>query len=225
MKKLFIFTLLSFVCVLLAACDMTGLGDAATTTAPTTTADPAAVTTASAVTTTEPVLTTAPVTTLAPEEVLEEIKEPERFENVTIEMTGTVEGDAFDYDLLFNNSDCLMIDNLSDYSALYEGEEGEMVRSIFVDTALALLAHGESFTLTENGYLCEAAITYECDVLGAGHATITATNNLVTLDAGGNLASLSCDMVQSCEGEVLQVTVTFTFINYGTTVITPPAES
>lgn len=211
MKKLLLVMTLALFCLLLVACDAGDIttpaatGDGATTTAPDTT-------------------TTATVTTLAPEKVLEEIKEPERFENVTLSMVGAVDGDDFDYDLLFDATGCLMIekDDDDDYVEFFAGEEGASVRAMFVDTALALLAHGDEFTLTESGYRCDTAITYDCEVLGVGPATITATNNLVTLDANGALHTLSCNMQQVCDMGTVNVTVTFTFTSYGSTVITPP---
>ncbi len=204
MKKLLIFASVVVLCLVMAACGP--IGDPDDTTAATTTT------------------TTTVTTTAAPEEVLEEISEPEKFDNVTMKMVGTVDGDDFDYDIYFANGNCLMIDNDGGDPQLYEGDDATMVRSVFVDTALALLAEGDRFALTNEGYRCNDAITYECDVLGAGRATIVATNNLVTLNEGESLHSLSCNMLQSCEGDTVDVVVTFTFTAYGTTVINAPAE-
>ena len=189
-----------------------------------TTADPAITTTNPAVTTDPAVTTTAAITTATPEEVLDEISSPEKFDNVTIKMAGTVDGDSFDYDICFADGNCLMTDKGSDDTDFFEGEESDMVRAMFIDVALALLDEGDKFTLTSDGYRCDDAITFTTDILGMrGTATIVSSNNLVTLDNAGKLFSLSCNMVQSCDGEVLDVTVTFTFTNYGTTTITPPA--
>ena len=52
-----------------------------------------------------------------------------------------------------------------------------------------------------------------------GTATIASSSNLVTLDTEGRLSTLSCNMVQTCNGYTVNVTVTFTFTGYGTTVI------
>ena len=208
MKKLLILAFALVLCLALAACD--GGNDPATTTDPsvTTTADPA---TTTAVTT----------TTATPEEVLDEIRAPENFDNVTIRMAGTVDGDAFDYDICFADGNCLMTDKDSDDTELFEGEESDMVRAMFIDVALALLDEGDKFTLTSEGYRCDDAITFTTEILGMDEpATIVSSNNLVTLDSAGKLFSLSCNMVQSCEGNTLNVTVTFTFTNYGTTTIT-----
>ena len=211
MKKLLILAFALVLCLALAACD--GGNDPATTTDPsvTTTADPATTT----------VVTT---TTATPEEVLDEISSPEKFDNVTIKMEGTVDGDSFDYDICFADGNCLMTEYGSDYTELFEGEESDVVRAMFIDVALALLDEGDKFTLTSDGYRCDDAITFTTEILGMDEpATIVSSNNLVTLDSAGKLFSLSCNMVQSCEGDTLNVTVTFTFTNYGTTTITPPA--
>lgn len=214
MKKLLLLLTLAAFCLLLSACDV---GDLPGATTPATTP---------ATTTAGDATTTAPVTTAAPEDVFEELKEPEHFDNVTLKMAGIVNGDAFDYDILFNESGCLMTEHDGDgaesYVEFFPGEEGDMVRSIFVDTALALLAHGDRFTATDAGYACETAITYECDVLGVGHATITASEILVTQDEQGKLNTLTCKMLQVCEDDPVNVSATFTFSHYGTTAFTPP---
>ena len=197
MKKLLILAFVFVLCLALAACDPEG--------------DPSATT---AVTT----------TTAAPEEVLEEISEPENFDNVTIKMVGTVDDDAFDYDILFADGNCLMIEGGSDYTEFFEGEESTMVRAMFLDVALALLAEGEHFTLTNEGYRCDDAVTFTTEILGMDEpATITCTNSLVTLDNAGKLLCLSCNMLQSCEDNSLNVVVSFTFTDYGTTVVEAPA--
>jgi hypothetical protein len=53
-------------------------------------------------------------------------------------------------------------------------------------------------------------------------ATITVKNAIVTLDADTMLASISCQMTQDfTDGEAKQfvMDITFTYSNYGTTVI------
>ncbi len=212
-RYLFIILALAAMMLLLAACDLPGSGGDTTTTA-------AATTTAPATTTAAAATTTAAVTTAAPEEVLDEVREPENFQNVTMEMVGTVDGDSFDYTFLFANGSCLMTDELGEGDPeFYEGEEATSIRAMFVDIALALLAEGDHFTLTNEGYRCNDTITYECDVLGIGRATIASSDNLVTLDADGKLLTLSCHMLQTCEEGTVDVTVTFTFTDYGTTAI------
>ena len=205
-RYLFIILALAAMMLLLAACELPGLGGDTTTTA--------------AATTTAPATTTAAVTTATPEEVLDEVREPENFQNVTMEMVGTVDGDAFDYTFFFANGSCLMTDELGEGNPeFYEGEEATSIRAMFVDIALALLAEGDHFTLTSEGYRCNDTITYQCEVLGMGTATIASSDNLVTLDADGKLLTLSCHMLQTCEEGTVDVTVTFTFTNYGTTAI------
>ncbi len=204
MKKFLIVFLLFAFCLAITACDQK--------TTPTT---PDTTTTLPDTTTTLPDTTTA-----SPEEIIEEIKNPENFENVTIVMAGTVNGDAFDYTMKFADENCHMGEN-GVLDEFYEGEEADMVRSIFIDTALALLNHADQFVSTENGFRCDGEITYEIDVLGMkGRATIVATNNIVTLHTNGDMHTLSCHMVQTCEGETVIVDVTFTYTDYGTTVIT-----
>ena len=216
MKKLLILAFALVLCLALAACD--GGNDPATTTA-----DPSVTTTADPATTTAVTTTVVTTTTAAPEEVLDEIRAPENFDNVTIRMAGTVDGDAFDYDICFADGNCLMTDKGSDDTEFFEGEESDMVRAMFIDVALALLAEGDKFTLASDGYRCDDAITYQSEILGQGTATIVSTNNVVTLDTNGNLYSLSCNMLQTCNNYTVDVTVTFTFTDYDTTTITPPA--
>ena len=215
MKKLLIIFFLFVFCLGVTACDMAEptVTDTTNSSSDATTAAPDETTAAPDETTATPEETTA-----TPEEIIEEIKDPENFKNVTIVMAGNMEDDEFDYTMKFADGNCLMgEDGVLD--EFYEGEEADMVRSIFVDTALALLDHADQFVSTENGFRFDGEITFEVDIIGVGPATIVSTNNVITLYENGDMNSLSCHMVQTCvEGSVI-VDVTFTYSDYGTTVI------
>ena len=142
-------------------------------------------------------------------------------ENVTITMTGTNPQD-FDYTFLFDGKKALMTDNTSEDTEYYEDEWADAVRTAFVAPVLAILEHSNYFYADEKGYICDREITYECEILGAGLATITAYD-IVVVAEGDTLLSITCNMHQVCEEDELDVTVTFTFSNYGTTVVTAPS--
>ena len=235
MKKLLIIALVFVLSFAMVACSPEGLLDAmtdATTTGELTTAGEVVTnelttddstaddSTADELTTTEETTEAADETVLS-EEKREEIRASYKFDNVTMKMTGSFRsGSDFDCTIYFVDDLCVMFEGDSSNPERFEGEDADMVRSIFVETALAVLAHGDNFILTDEGYLCKDAVTYECDIIDVGRATIVATNNLVKLNDNGDLLSLTCAMYQTCDGEVVDITsVTFAFTNYGTTVI------
>ena len=224
MKKLLIIFFLFVFCLGVTACDMAEptVTDTTTASSDATTAAPDETTAAPGETTAAPEETTATPeeTTATPEEIIEEIKDPENFKNVTIVMAGSMEDSVFENSMKFADGNCCIAEN-GVYDQFYEGEEADMVRSIFVDTALALLDHADLFVSTENGFRYDGEITYEVDIIGVGHATIVSSNNVVTLYEDGTMNTLSCHMVQTCEDMEVIVDVTFTYSDYGTTVITP----
>ena len=169
--------------------------------------------------TTVPETTEAALETILTDEKIEELVASDNFKNVTMKMVGAIDGDQeFDCTFYFENGRCLLMEY--GRPQLFEGEEADMVRSIFVNTAIAVLSHGDNFVLTENGYFCGDDVTYGCYVTDVGNATIVSKNNLVNLDADGKLLSLSCSMLQTySDGKVNVTNVTFTFDDYGTTVI------
>ena len=142
-------------------------------------------------------------------------------ENVTIKMVGT-NPQKFDYTFLFDGKKALMTDNRSEDTEYYEDEMADAVRTTFVAPVLAILEHSNYFCADEKGYICDREITYDCEILGKGHATITATD-IVVVAEGDTLLSITCNMHQVCEEGELDVTVTFTFSDYGTTVVEAPA--
>ena len=131
-------------------------------------------------------------------------------------------GSPFNYIFRLDGQSALMTDRSSEDSDYYEGEEADAVRTTFVAPVLAILNHSNYFYADEQGFRCDNKITYGCEILGAGPATITASNILVTLE-NGTLYSITCDMHQVCKEGVLDVSVTFTFTDYGTTVVEAPA--
>ena len=245
MKKLLIICSLVALCLGMAACDMdaeptapdtTDAADEVTTVSEETTSEETASDetasdetasdeTASDETASDETAATTDETTVAteetvpsPEEILGEVKNPDNFKNVTIVMAGTVDGDAFNYTMKFADGNCNMGEN-GVLDELYEGEDADMVRSIFIDTALALLNHADQFAATENGFRYDGEISYEVEIMGYGRAAIVATNNVVTMNANGDMDTLSCHMVQTGGEDTVIVDVTFTYSDYGTTVI------
>ena len=157
-------------------------------------------------------------------EVMESMSKLNRgdlLENVTIKMVGTNPQD-FDYTFLFDGKKALMTDNTSDDTEYYEDEMADAVRTTFVAPVLTILQHTEYFYAGEKEYLCDYAITYDCEILGQGLATITATD-IVVVAEGDTLLSITCNMHQVLGKDEFDVTVTFTFSDYGTTVVEAPA--
>ena len=117
-----------------------------------------------------------------------------------------------------------MTDNYSGDTEFFEGEEADAVRLTSIAPVLAILDHTEYFYADEKGYLCDYPIRYECEILGhEGPVSITATDIVVQAE-GDTLLSIYCNMHQVGIEDELDVTVLFTFSDYGTTVVEKPIE-
>ena len=98
------------------------------------------------------------------------------------------------------------------------------VRSVFVDLALDLIGNFEAFTYDKetNTFIANRTLTGTATVSGYT-AAITCESVRVTLDENNALAKITCKMTQDIEaGEqsaVFVLDVTFTYSNYGTTVV------
>ena len=98
------------------------------------------------------------------------------------------------------------------------------VRSVFVDLALDLIGNFEAFTYNKetNTFIANRTLTGTATVSGYT-AAITCESVRVTLDEDNALAKITCKMTQDIEaGEestVFVLDVTFTYSNYGTTVV------
>ena len=111
-----------------------------------------------------------------------------------------------------------------------DAEMLEAVKDIYISTTLAVVEDFDSFTYdAENDvFVSTADIVYSVTVMGTS-ATITASNAKVKLDADKNIAEIACDMKQEYMDEGVKdeliMKVTFTFTDYGTTVVNVPAEN
>ncbi len=102
-----------------------------------------------------------------------------------------------------------------------------MLKSVYINTALAIVGNFDDFTYdaTQNVFVGKGDITYTVDASAMGYenVSITVKNVVVTLDANEHIATIACDMTQSFieddKPEQLVMNVTFTYSNYGTTVI------
>ena len=144
------------------------------------------------------------------------------FDNVTFTFAG-----AFD-----DGEEFLGVAAIAGDKALVDGdplgaEFIPMLKSVYVNTALAIVGNFDDFTYdaTQNVFVGKGDITYTVDASAMGYenVSITVKNVVVTLDANEYIATIACDMTQSFiedgNPEQLVMNVTFTYSNYGTTVI------
>ncbi len=161
-----------------------------------------------------------------PEEKWEEATAITNFNNVTFGMI------AFDKDGVKTEEGVYML--AGDVSAYVdEGEDLEIMdkestdalRTVFISTTLMVLDNFANFTYdAASGYYVAAQpITYRVDVFEYVNTEIIASNVKVKFDANFNITEITCDMVQNYvengTPKQLFVNVTFTFWDYGTTVI------
>ena len=152
------------------------------------------------------------------EDVWNSTLEIENFENVTLALYGTFIG-GYGYEF----EEFLMLDGDVGFAIGEKTTDPAVVASIkniYVNTVLGVLENFDNFTYdAENGvYKANSTIVYAVTVQGMD-ATITANDVVVTIDADNKLAKMSCGMKQEFDGGELNLTVTFEFSDYGTTVI------
>ncbi len=150
------------------------------------------------------------------EETWDSILETENFDNVTFRLYGQFsDGELFDEEIKLDGDSCVIEDSVETDAELVAS-----VKSIYINTVLGVLENFGSFTYDSdnNVYRGNADIVYNVNVTGTD-VVITAKNVVVTIDANQKLATMSCDMTQAFEGEELNLTVTFEFSDYGTTVV------
>ena len=117
---------------------------------------------------------------------------------------------------------------LAGEKCLLDGEpardsEKQDIRELFINTSIAIVSNFDNFEYNEESdkYTSKEAIVYNLNMVTVS-AKITAENIVVELDANMNIYKISCKMTQEFEMDGLQayvLNVTFTFTNYGTTVI------
>lgn len=156
------------------------------------------------------------------------------FNNVTFQLNATfIEPARYGSSVNFIKLD-------GDKVAMKEGADGEYettndaeivasVKSVYVNTVLAIAEDFEDFTYDEENdcYKANADIVYTVDVEGV-NVTITAKNAVVTLDANSKIAKVACNMTQTytVEGTTTSMVLDteFIFSDYGTTVVDVVAE-
>ena len=127
--------------------------------------------------------------------------QPNNFKNVTVRLYGEFSEEG-EFDEL------VKLDN-----ATGEGNQ-------YVTTILGALEDFSDFVYNSqsNVYESDTEIFYTVTVEGIT-AQITAENVVVKIDANNKITEISCDMTQSFDGDAFELTVTFEFSDYGTTVI------
>ncbi len=106
-----------------------------------------------------------------------------------------------------------------------EGET-EALRNVYIRTTLAVLENFKAFAydVVTDTFVSTEAVMYSVNVMGID-AKITANDIRVWFGADNNITGISCNMKQDfVEGgtaKTLEMQATFTFTNYGTTVIDP----
>lgn len=106
------------------------------------------------------------------------------------------------------------------------GEETEALRNVYIGTTLAVLENFKAFAydVVTDTFVSTEAVMYSVDVMGID-AKITANDIRVWFGADNNITGISChmkqDFVEGGTAKTLEMQATFTFTNYGTTVIDP----
>ncbi len=133
------------------------------------------------------------------------------------------------------------IDGNRGYAREYDGDEHNTyflesdvvasIKSLYIETALAMLNNFEDFTYSQESkaFLSNKTISYNVAIAGIT-ATLTVQNVKVEVLPDGYLGKISCDMKQQATKEEmanfeedeafeLDVKVVFAFSEYGTTVL------
>ena len=156
------------------------------------------------------------------EQVWNEAIEIDNFDNVTFTFEGEfIEGDSqqpFSMVCLIDG------DNAIADGEVFDAEQVASLKSVYINTTLAIIENFSDFTYdAEKGtYNGKKDIVYEVDVMGIP-ATITASDVVVTLDSENAIATVACIMTQDFfaygEEQTFVLDITFSFSNYGTTVL------
>lgn len=142
-----------------------------------------------------------------------ELSAEANFENVTVCIWGAyVAGDESVKGLGDGMDICvLQIDGnrgygdimVDDRKSFLEESELIMVKSLYMETALAMLDNFSDFTYDKEckAFLCNKPIVYEVNVATSGKTvTMTTTNVRVEVLPDGYLGKISCDMKQKLNG-------------------------
>ncbi len=128
--------------------------------------------------------------------------QPDNFKNVTVRVYGEFsEGEEFDKLFKFDN-------------------ESAWGNNQYVATILGALEDFSNYVYNSQSKVYESDTdVFFTETVDGITAQITAENVVVKIDENNKITEISCDMVQSFDGDSLSLTVTFAFSDYGTTVI------
>ena len=151
--------------------------------------------------------------------------EEDKFDNVTFSIIITRSGETEPYPII-----CKLDGEKAAYS---EGSWGETevdaetrdaMKSIYMNTILAMLESFDTFTYDEaaKAYVSANDIVYTVNVMGID-ATITTSGTKVKFDTAKNIAEITCHMKQEYVEDgtpgVMEFDAVFSFYDYGTTVV------
>jgi len=153
----------------------------------------------------------------------EQAIKPENFNNFTVKLdVAFTDGNTVhdpDNNVYAINGNAVSMDGGKTFDE--KAELTEQVKTLMIDPVRNLIANAENVYMNAEGVysIPSSACALNYSVY---QGTISATDIVLTLDADGHLATFSCKMVQDVniegEGNVkLEMDVTFTFSNYGTT--------
>ncbi len=169
----------------------------------------------------------------------EDLSAEANFENVTVAIWGAyvsgnenvaILGNGVDIGVLKVVGENVYVDYiyLNDEDEFLDSDAATLAKSLYIETALAMLENFEDFTYDKESktFLSNKPISYDIDAGHGATATLTTTNVKVEVLPDGYLGKISCDMKQYMSSEYLlgedfnvDVKVVFSFSDYGTTVL------
>ena len=148
----------------------------------------------------------------------------QKFENVTFSYNATFESGYAEKGPHSGTYKLTKDGMLFDGEVITDEESITAARTVFLDTAVAIVKNSNQFIYNEanNNYTSKESITYNITVL-VYEATITVDDVLVVFDAENNIAKIACKMTQQFTENNMPMTyvldVEFTFADYGTTTL------
>ena len=154
----------------------------------------------------------------------------EKFNNVTFAYSVVFEGTTkSETGKFYLDGDKGMYQEGASILEAMDAEELAALRNIYVNTTLAVVNNFSSFTYdaVKGVFVSKEPIVYRVNVIEYD-ATITASNVEVKLDSNKNISEITCDMkheyTENGRDYELTMKATFTFTDYGTTVVNVPAN-
>lgn len=148
----------------------------------------------------------------------------QKFDNVTFSYNATFESGYAEKGPHSGTYKLTKDGMLFDGEVITDEESITAARTVFLDTAVAIVKNSNHFIYNEanNNYTSKERITYNIAVL-VYEATITVDDVLVIFDADNNIAKIACKMTQQFTENNKPMTyvldVEFAFADYGTTTL------